>query len=140
MSLPPIHPSASSTPVPLDRLAAHPQLQESEKIAEAARQFEAVLLRQIITAARRTVIPSDINESSTASGVYDDMINDQLATTISRTGAFGLANALQAQWQTPSHTQPDVPHPRLPAPREDHPRSSPTPIAISHPDASSHTP
>jgi peptidoglycan hydrolase FlgJ len=106
MSIPPIQSSANPNPVPLDRLAAHSGMGESEKIAEAARQFEAVLLRQILSAARRTVISSEINSSSTASGIYDDMINDLLATTISRTGAFGLANALHAQWQTPSELQP----------------------------------
>jgi hypothetical protein len=51
------------------------------------------------------------------------MINDQLATAISRTGAFGLANALQSQWlkATPAPPHPDVPAPNAP--------TSPTPGA-----------
>ncbi len=105
----PISPSSLLSPaagIPLDRIASSPRLSESEKIAEASRQFEAVLLRQILTSARRTVIASDLNSSSTASDVYADMINDQLATAISRSGAFGLANALQAQWQPVAQISP----------------------------------
>jgi flagellar protein FlgJ len=107
----PLSPINLTTPVsgaPLDRLANKPHLRESEKIAEAARQFEAVLLRQILASARRTVIASDLNSPSTASDVYNDMVNDILATTISQTGAFGLANALQAQWLPDSLPTPPV--------------------------------
>ena len=107
----PLFPINLTTPVsgaPLDRLANKPHLPESEKIAEASRQFEAVLLRQILASARRTVIESDLNSPSTASDVYNDMVNDILATTISQTGAFGLANALQAQWLPDSPAAPPV--------------------------------
>jgi peptidoglycan hydrolase FlgJ len=108
MPIAPLNP-ASPPAVPLDKLAAHPLLSESDKTAEAARQFEAVLLRQILAAARRTIITSELNSSSPGSDVYQDMINDILATTISRTGEFGLANALQAQWHPPSPPPPDAP-------------------------------
>ena len=106
MPLSPINLTTPASGVPLDPLAANPHRPESEKIAEAARQFEAVLLRQILASARRTVIASDLNPPSTASDVYNDMINDILATAISQTGAFGLANALQAQWQPDPHANP----------------------------------
>jgi flagellar protein FlgJ len=123
----PISPLNSATPpaaVPLDKLAAHPLLSDSDKTAEAARQFEAVLLRQILAAARRTIITSDLNSSSPGADVYEDMINDLLATTISRTGAFGLANALQAQWHPPSPAAPAASP--TPDPLSRNPRDTPS--------------
>ncbi len=84
--------------VPLEKLAADPNVSDKDKVAEACRQFEAVLLRQILQETRKTVIASsETPDDATASGIYSDMINNQLADKISRSGEFGLAKSLQAQ-------------------------------------------
>ena len=88
-----------TTAVPLERLADNKTLSKPEKIAEASRQFEAVLLRQILGAARKTVFKSAMNQDSLSSGIYQDMVTDQLAESISRSGSFGLAQGLQSQLQ-----------------------------------------
>ena len=67
------------------------------RLARRCRQFEAVFLRQILQEARKTVISSSSNHDSTISGIYGDMVNNQLADSISRSGAFGLAKSLQGQ-------------------------------------------
>jgi peptidoglycan hydrolase FlgJ len=98
MNIRPIHPSASARPlVPIEQLAANKSLSEPEKINEASRQFEAVILRQILSQARKTVFPSKLTEPSTASGIYQDLVTSQLADAISQSGNFGLARSLQAQ-------------------------------------------
>jgi Rod binding domain-containing protein len=66
-------------------------------VAEVSRQFESVLLRQILGAARKTIFRSKFNEDSMASGIYQDMTTSQLADAISRNGSFGLARSLEAQ-------------------------------------------
>jgi flagellar protein FlgJ len=102
-----------------ERLAGNPHLSEPEKIAEASRQFEAVLLRQILEAAQKTVIPSKLADDSTAASIYRDMITNQLADSISESGAFGLAKTFEQQLNRPS----------TPAPRAGHgtiPQASPT--------------
>jgi flagellar protein FlgJ len=83
--------------LPFEKLAANKNVPEQEKVAEACRQFEAVLLRQILQDTRKPVIHSSANPNSTSSGIYDDMVNNQLADKISRSGGFGLAKNLQAQ-------------------------------------------
>lgn len=85
--------------IPIEHLADDKTLSKSEKIAEASRQFEAVLLRQILGSARKTVFKSAVSEESLSSGIYQDMVTDQLAESISRSGAFGLARSLQSQLQ-----------------------------------------
>ncbi len=59
--------------IPIEHLADDKTLSKSEKIAEASRQFEAVLLRQILGSARKTVFKSAVSEESLSSGIYQDM-------------------------------------------------------------------
>jgi flagellar protein FlgJ len=104
------HVSPVLAPTPIERLESNPRLTEEQKIAEASRQFEAVLLRQIISAARRTVIESDFESRSTASDIYEDMVNYSLAEAISQSGAFGVARALEAQLRSrrPASAEPSA--------------------------------
>ena len=82
---------------PLETLADNANIPESEKVAEASRQFEALLLRQILSQARKTVVHSKFHANSTTSDIYQDLVTTQLADKISQSGAFGLARSLQAQ-------------------------------------------
>jgi len=97
MTLAPLTNSAAAADVPLERLAKNNALTEDQKVAEVSRQFEAVLLRQILQEASRTVIQSKLADNSTASGIYHDLVNNQLAESMSRSGAVGLAKTLERQ-------------------------------------------
>jgi peptidoglycan hydrolase FlgJ len=90
----------------LERVASDPKLSESDKIAEASRQFEAILLRQILAAAQKPAFPSRFNSQSFSSGVYQDMTINQLADQMSRSGGFGLAEQLNAQLTQQIHSPP----------------------------------
>ncbi len=79
--------------VPLEQLAGNPNISESDKVGEVARQFESILLRQMLSEARK----SDSPDNKVANGIYDDMVNNQLADSISRSGDFGLARSLKQQ-------------------------------------------
>jgi Rod binding domain-containing protein len=83
--------------VPLHDLAANPHFTDREKVAEVSRQFEAVLLRQILQETRKSSVSSSSPADASASGIYDDLINNQLADSISRSGSLGLARSLQGQ-------------------------------------------
>jgi len=83
--------------VPLEKLADSKAFSEAEKVAEVSRQFESVLLRQILGQARKTVVHSKLNDDSVSSGIYRDMVTEQLAEGISKSGSFGLARSLESQ-------------------------------------------
>lgn len=85
--------------LPLEKLANNPQVNEKEKTAEATRQFEAVLLRQILTDATKTLFKSSANPESSSDGIYQDMITNNLADQMSRAGGFGLSRVLSKQLQ-----------------------------------------
>ena len=91
-------PTAAADIAP-ERLAGNQTLTKEQKIAEASRQFEAVLLRQILGDAQKTVFKSELSDSdnSTAKGIYQDMITNSLANSISKSGAFGLAQTFERQ-------------------------------------------
>lgn len=83
--------------VPLDRLATNKSLSEKEKLGVVGQQFEAVLLRQMFQEAQKTVVSSRFSMRGAANAVYQDMISNQLAEGISRSGGLGLAKSLETQ-------------------------------------------
>jgi flagellar protein FlgJ len=91
-----------------ERLANNPALNQQQKIAEASRQFEAILLRQILAASQKTVIPSKFADNSTSSEIYRDMITNQMADTMSKSGGFGLAQTFEKQLTRPEQSRAQV--------------------------------
>lgn len=74
-------------------------LSESAKIDEAARQFEAMLVRQMLAEARKPVIHSGMEEASASTDIYQDLVNEHLAEAITRGGGLGVARSLSTEWQ-----------------------------------------
>ena len=69
---------------------------DREKLAHVAKQFEAIFVRQMLSAARKT----DFGESifgGQAMDTFRQMQDERFADIASETGAFGLANMLEAQ-------------------------------------------
>jgi Rod binding domain-containing protein len=90
------HPRLEVSQLPLESLAANSNVSDADKVAEVSRQFEAVLLRQILQDIRKPVL-APAEGDATTTGIYADMINNQMAESISRSGGFGLAQSLAGQ-------------------------------------------
>jgi Rod binding domain-containing protein len=97
MNISALQPHVNPADIPLQNLAANPNLTEQEKIGEAGRQFEAALLRQILSEAQKPTFKSKYTDDSTASSIYRDMTVKQLADSMSHAGGLGLAQALNTQ-------------------------------------------
>jgi peptidoglycan hydrolase FlgJ len=95
------HP-VSAADVQPERLANNPALTDQQKVAEASRQFEAILVRQILQDSQKTVIKSKFSDDSTSSSIYRDMVTTQLADSISHSGAFGFAKTFEQQLTHPT--------------------------------------
>lgn len=100
MTIPPLQVQSkiNASEIPMDQIAGNKSLTEDQKIGEATRQFEAVLLRQILESTQKTVIKSKYSEDSTATGIYRDMITSQLADSISKSGSLGLGETLKREF------------------------------------------
>ncbi len=100
MNILPLHsPGIEASNISLDRLAANKQVPEAEKIAEVSRAFEAVLLRQILSESQRPVFKSQYTGNSSADDIYRDMIVNQMAEDISKSGSFGVGKNLARELQ-----------------------------------------
>lgn len=95
---------ALSTPVrpsnlSLEQVSTSSVISEQEKVAELARQFETVLVRQLLREARQPMNDSVLEGSSSETKAYDDMVTDRMADAIGQAGGFGVASSLQLQLQ-----------------------------------------
>jgi Rod binding domain-containing protein len=119
MEINPLQHRIDASAIAPEKLAGNSSLTQDQKVAEASRQFEAVLLRQILSDSQKTVIPSELSDNSTAAGIYQDVITNTLADNISKSGAFGLAKTFTQQLNHPDHAQA-----KAAAVRSGHPLSS----------------
>lgn len=69
---------------------------ERAQLAEAARNFEAIFLRQTLSAARDSSIRSDLFGSN-GSDTFRQMRDDAFADIASERGVLGLADLIEAQ-------------------------------------------
>ncbi|HOW68537.1 MAG TPA: rod-binding protein [Candidatus Paceibacterota bacterium] len=125
MDIPPLQRSLPTSHLPIEKLAGNPRLSEQEKVHEISRQFEAILLRQILRDAQKTVFSSDIQNDSVSGSIYQEMITQQLADSISQSGALGFADSLEKQLsrQKPSPKTGASPKPAIQpfsTPRQQH--------------------
>lgn len=109
MVIAPFQRHVNAADLPLDKLAANQQVSEADKVKEVSRQFEAVLVRQILAAAQKPVFASKMNPESSATGIYRDLLTDKLADTISHSKAIGLGDSLAHQLGRQLKVKPDSP-------------------------------
>jgi Rod binding domain-containing protein len=97
MNIPLIQSPIDTSNVPVEQLAGNKHLTKQQKIHEASRQFEAILLRQILSEMQKPVINSEFTDDSTANGIYQDYVSNALADSISKSGSFGLTKVFEQQ-------------------------------------------
>lgn len=109
MDVSPLQRKVCASDLPLEQLSDNPNLTDAQKGAEVGRQFEALLLRQILTEAQKPVLGDSGTGQSVSSSVYQDMITNNLADSMSKSGAFGLAHTFEHQLTR--EIKPAKPHP-----------------------------
>jgi len=98
--------TVNATELPLEKLENNPSVSESDKISAVGQQFEAVMLRQILTDATKNMFGSSDNSESSSNSIYQDMVTNTLADSMSRSGGMGLARVLAKQLQHECKTAP----------------------------------
>ena len=90
--------------MPLQRLVGNSKIPQNEKIARASQEFEAVLLRQILEETQKPVFQSKFVEDTAVSGIYRDLVVNQLAENIAKSGTLGLARSLTKEFAHRAHS------------------------------------
>jgi len=105
-------PTVRAAELPLEKLDHNPNVSEADKALAVGQQFEAVMLRQILNDATKNMFASSEAGGSSTNSVYQDMITNSLADSMSRAGGLGLATVLAKQLHHESKTvsapTPDV--------------------------------
>lgn len=65
---------------------------DDAKLAEASRQFEGVLVRQILSESMKSML-----QDGASGQVYGYYLNDTISDSITKGGGLGLASVFQAQ-------------------------------------------
>jgi peptidoglycan hydrolase FlgJ len=69
----------------------------AEDVKKAAKQFEAILVRQLLAPAIEPMMKGSFGGSGAGAGVYGYMLTDVLANSVSQGGGLGLAAILESQ-------------------------------------------
>ncbi len=108
MTVSPLQPKIDPARVDIESLAGNQSLTQDQKIAEASKQFEAILLRQFLSESQKSTVHGELDDDSTTNGIYQDMITNQLAQSMASGNGVGLAKVFQQQL-TPHHSQVSKP-------------------------------
>lgn len=88
----PVTPATTAPPIPAARLA---------QIKKTAQQFEAIFVRQMLSAARKSgfgeTMTSGPGTSSQGADTFAEMQDSRFADIASQKGAFGLARMIEKQ-------------------------------------------
>ena len=119
----------------LAQLKAAAQAQDPKAVMAVARQFEAMLLQQMLSVMDATSFGPDLMGQNSGA-LYRSMFNQQIATTVSQGRGIGLASFLARELsgryglQTPKPAAPGTPAPSAaPAPADPHT----PPVAVQPP-------
>jgi len=94
----PIGPAGRSTVSGTADGAALKQTADDPRIKEAAKQFEAVLLRQMLSCLEKTT-SSSTGSQSPGGSIYGSMVVNTVADAIANAGGLGLASLLTKSLQ-----------------------------------------
>jgi flagellar protein FlgJ len=72
---------------------------QANKAREASREFEALLITQMLQVMRQTVPDGELFEQDAGRDTYFQLLDVELGREISRSGAVGLADMLYRQLQ-----------------------------------------
>lgn len=77
-----------------------PQGTDAERLRTVAEDFEAIFIKQMLESMRSTLNPENrLVDTGMAGEIYEDMLYDEYAQTMSKSGGFGLADMIVNQYR-----------------------------------------
>lgn len=74
-----------------------PDIAEAKRLKDACRDFEAILVNQMLSSMRKTVVKTDLFGSEQEEEYFREMMDFEVSKSISRTGSLGVAEMLYKQ-------------------------------------------
>lgn len=82
-----------------DSLERDKTSKDPEALRRACQDFEAVMLKTMLKSMRATVPDNGLLEKDNSRGIFDDLLDQEVATQIARTEGVGIADMLFRQLQ-----------------------------------------
>ncbi len=78
-----------------------PEGSHDEQLQAVAEDFEAIFIKQMLESMRSTLNPENrLVDTGLAGDIYEDMLYDEYAQIMSRTGGLGLAEIIVNQYRS----------------------------------------
>lgn len=91
--------AAPQAPGPVRR-STHPAIDRTSKLYKASVEFEAILIKQMLNAMKKSVPKSGLIDGGMAEEFFEDMLYDEYAKKMAETARFGLADMIVRQLST----------------------------------------
>jgi peptidoglycan hydrolase FlgJ len=72
-------------------------IDRQSKLYQAALDFESIFVKQMLDSMRKTVTKTGLIEGGMAEDIFEDMLYEKYATTMTRSAGFGLADQIYLQ-------------------------------------------
>lgn len=69
-------------------------IDKSGKLYEACVEFEALFIKQMLSAMRKSVQKAGLLDGGMAEDIFEDMLYDEYSKSMARTAGFGLADTV----------------------------------------------
>lgn len=92
----------------LDRVAHDSNLTENQKVGELAKEFEAMLFKQVLKGMKESFGGSGLFPSEGPHAIYGDMMIDTIAQSISHAGQIGFSRTFTDQLTNQAVTDNNV--------------------------------
>ena len=75
------------------------QERELKKLREASQDFEAIFIKMMLDAMRKTVPKGGIIDGGMAEEIFEDLLYEERAKTMAKTGSLGLADLIYDRYK-----------------------------------------
>ena len=79
------------------RMLPQPKSGEASGLKKANRDFETIMLRQVVKAMRKTIPESGLLSSKTGKQLYDHLMESALSNALSKRGGIGISDVIEGQ-------------------------------------------
>jgi len=89
----------------LSARASHGKTLSASEMEEVGRQFEGLLLNQLLSAMRKTVPESELFGKSSAEQIYMDMFDEKVASEVAQSGQTGISDMIVEELKRQQQSQ-----------------------------------
>lgn len=81
-------------------MAGSKALSEKQKLVEATRQFESVMLNMVLKDSLKPMVKGYLDQGGSSNDIYRSMFTQAIADAMSQDKGVGISSVLQAQIKT----------------------------------------